>query len=139
MIWSEQQCGAIHPCSLRGDNYLRLAGGRFGWLFFRLSRAAYHCRFGSTMLRSNLKLNFSGGCNAPDANLRHRCHMPVMTTYTIIPTPDGSGFHVGVVGADGARQTMLGFASEADAESWILHDKRLNMRHDSPKLPASAE
>jgi hypothetical protein len=49
-----------------------------------------------------------------------------MTTYTIIPVEDGSGFHVGVTGSDGARQTMLGFTSILEAEEWILQDKRLD-------------
>jgi hypothetical protein len=49
-----------------------------------------------------------------------------MTTYTIIPNGDGSGFNIGIAGSNGARQTMLGFASEAEAEVWINQDKRLN-------------
>jgi hypothetical protein len=53
-----------------------------------------------------------------------------MTTYTIIPARDGSGFQIGVVGHDGARHTMLGFESEADAEAWIAQDKRLNIGAD---------
>jgi hypothetical protein len=53
-----------------------------------------------------------------------------MTTYTIIPVGDGSGFHIGIVGDDGARHTMLGFETQADAEAWIAHDKRLNTGAD---------
>lgn len=49
-----------------------------------------------------------------------------MTTYTIIPTADGSGFQIGVAGSDGARQTMLRIASMEEAEAWITQDKRLN-------------
>jgi hypothetical protein len=49
-----------------------------------------------------------------------------MTTYTIAPTGDGSGFQIGVAGSDGARQTMLGFTSMEEAEAWIRQDKRLN-------------
>ena len=49
-----------------------------------------------------------------------------MTTYTIVPTPDGTGFHIGVAGSNGARQTMLGFTSKEEAEAWIIQDKRLN-------------
>ncbi|HBK06250.1 MAG TPA: hypothetical protein DDZ81_10350 [Acetobacteraceae bacterium] len=48
-----------------------------------------------------------------------------MTQYTIIPIPDGSGFHIGIAGANGARQTMLGFATQEEAEAWITRDKRL--------------
>jgi hypothetical protein len=54
-----------------------------------------------------------------------------MTTYTIIPSGDGSGFHIGVVGNDGARHTMLGFESMAEAEAWIVQDKRLNVGAES--------
>jgi hypothetical protein len=49
-----------------------------------------------------------------------------MSTYTVLPVNDGSGFNVGVAGNNGARQTILGFKSEAEAEAWILQDKRLN-------------
>ncbi len=49
-----------------------------------------------------------------------------MTTYTIMPNSDGSGFNIGIAGLNGARQTMLGFESEAEAEAWIEQDKRLN-------------
>ena len=49
-----------------------------------------------------------------------------MTTYTIVPTTDGTGFHIGVAGSNGARQTMLGFSSKEEAEAWITQDKRLN-------------
>jgi hypothetical protein len=49
-----------------------------------------------------------------------------MSTYTIIPINDGAGFHIGIAGTNGARQTILGFETEAEAEAWILQDKRLN-------------
>jgi hypothetical protein len=49
-----------------------------------------------------------------------------MTTYIIIPTRDGTSFNIGIAGANGARQTMLGFASEAEAQAWISRDKRLS-------------
>ncbi len=49
-----------------------------------------------------------------------------MTTYTIIPATDGSGFRIGVVGHDGSRHTMLGFDSREEAEAWVIRDKRLN-------------
>jgi hypothetical protein len=48
-----------------------------------------------------------------------------MTRYSIVPNGDGSGFSIAVLGADGARQTMLGFSTEAEAEAWIAQDKRL--------------
>ncbi|MGO9996900.1 MAG: hypothetical protein ACLPKW_04000 [Acetobacteraceae bacterium] len=47
-----------------------------------------------------------------------------MTTYTVIPQLDHTGFHVAIVGHDGVRQTILGFETEADAEAWISWDKR---------------
>ncbi len=60
------------------------------------------------------------GCNpAP------RTHISFMSTYVITPNSDGSGFNVGIAGNNGARQTMLGFESEAEAEAWIVQDKRL--------------
>jgi hypothetical protein len=52
--------------------------------------------------------------------------MKPMTTYTIMPNGDGDGFNVGIAGTNGARQTMLGFQSEAEAEAWILRDRRLS-------------
>jgi hypothetical protein len=50
-----------------------------------------------------------------------------MSIYTIIPLNDGAGFNIGVAGTNGARQTILGFTTEAEAEAWILQDKRLNV------------
>jgi hypothetical protein len=49
-----------------------------------------------------------------------------MANYTITPAGDGSGFQIGLVDSDGARHTMLGFTSMAEAEAWIVQDKRLN-------------
>jgi hypothetical protein len=49
-----------------------------------------------------------------------------MTTYTIVPRADQSAFDIAIVGVDGARQTMLGFKTEADAKAWIAEDERLN-------------
>lgn len=53
-----------------------------------------------------------------------RCHTYGMATYTIIPRVDL--LDVAVVSRNGARQTVLGFASKADAEAWIDEDMRLN-------------
>jgi len=47
-----------------------------------------------------------------------------MATYTVIPRTDQTGFDVAVVGNDGARQTLLGFETEVDAQAWIEQDKR---------------
>jgi len=49
-----------------------------------------------------------------------------MATYTIIPRSGGDGFDIGIVGAHGERQTILGFESQADAEAWITRDRLLD-------------
>jgi hypothetical protein len=49
-----------------------------------------------------------------------------MTTYTIIPRPDQSGYDIAIVGTNGTHQTMLGFKTQAEAEAWIAQDERLN-------------
>ena len=49
-----------------------------------------------------------------------------MAIYQIIPIGDGSGLNIGVAGSDGTRQTMLGFATQEEAEAWILQDTRLS-------------
>jgi hypothetical protein len=46
-----------------------------------------------------------------------------MATYSIVPRSDGTGFDVDVLGTDGVRHTMLGFATETEAEAWIASDK----------------
>jgi hypothetical protein len=46
-----------------------------------------------------------------------------MATYTIIQHPGGTSYDVSVVSDDGARQTMLGFQTEADAQDWIARDQ----------------
>jgi hypothetical protein len=46
-----------------------------------------------------------------------------MTTYTIIPKVDQTGFDVAIVGNDGARQTLLGCPPDASyriADMWII-------------------
>jgi len=53
-------------------------------------------------------------------------HVSAMTSYTIIPNGAGTGFNISIVGSDGARQTMLGFESEEEAEAWITQDRRLS-------------
>jgi hypothetical protein len=47
-----------------------------------------------------------------------------MNTYTIFPHREGPEYEVHVIGYDGIRQTMLGFVSEVDAETWIVADNR---------------
>ena len=46
---------------------------------------------------------------------------PGMPTYTLIPNADQT-FHVAIVGDDGARQTILGSQTEADAAAWMARD-----------------
>jgi len=48
-----------------------------------------------------------------------------MATYTIIPHAGFTSFDVAVIGANGAKQTMLGFQTEEDAEAWIVIDQAL--------------
>ena len=49
-----------------------------------------------------------------------------MATYTIVRRIGDVGFDVSVVGSDGARQTILNFQTEAEAEAWIVQDGRLD-------------
>jgi hypothetical protein len=62
-----------------------------------------------------------------------------MTQYIIVPNGDGSGYNIAVSGANGARQTMMGFSSEAEAEAWIAQDKRLDGGEEaSPEYQTAA-
>jgi hypothetical protein len=47
-----------------------------------------------------------------------------MATYTINPRTGASGFDIEITGADGVRQTILGFETESEANAWIERDKR---------------
>lgn len=58
-----------------------------------------------------------------------------MATYRIIPKVDRTGFDVAIVGNDGARQTLLGFKTHADARAWIARDKRPRTA-DDPWTPS---
>jgi hypothetical protein len=49
-----------------------------------------------------------------------------MTAYTLVPRQDRAGYDIRVVDADGAHHTMLGFKTEADAWTWIVHDKEMD-------------
>jgi hypothetical protein len=64
--------------------------------------------------------------------------MEHMTTYSVIPNGEGTGFNISIAGSDGTRQTMLGFESEADAEAWIVQDKRLSELPAPPVITSSA-
>jgi hypothetical protein len=49
-----------------------------------------------------------------------------MATYTVTPKADRSGFTVSILDGEGALQTTLGFAREADADAWITQATRMN-------------
>jgi hypothetical protein len=53
-----------------------------------------------------------------------------MATYTVTRNADHT-FHVAIVGNDGARQTLLGFATQAEAEAWITWDRCQSAVEDS--------
>jgi len=57
---------------------------------------------------------------------RSGVHNGEVATYTIVPRPDQPGFDIAIAGADGTRQTMLGFKTTDDARAWIVQDRRLN-------------
>jgi hypothetical protein len=46
-----------------------------------------------------------------------------MNVYEISKHPGGNNYDVHVIGAQGTRQTMLGFRTEEEAEAWIVTDK----------------
>ena len=58
-----------------------------------------------------------------------------MATYRIIPKVDRTDFDVAIAGNDGARQTLLGFKTHADAQAWIARDKRSSTA-DDPWTPS---
>jgi hypothetical protein len=76
--------------------------------------------------RQASRKNYQIGRSVADAILVRADHIPPMTQYIIVPNGDGSGFNIAVAGANGARQTMMGFGTEAEAEAWIAQDKRLD-------------
>ena len=53
-----------------------------------------------------------------------------MNKYNIAARVGGTGFEVQIVGTNGARQTMLGFATESEAQAWIAQDQRLTRAAD---------
>jgi hypothetical protein len=46
-----------------------------------------------------------------------------MNVYKISRHPGGNSYDVHVIGAQGTRQTMLGFQTQEEAEAWIVTDK----------------
>jgi hypothetical protein len=54
---------------------------------------------------------------------RQRRYIGGMSNYQIMPNKDNAGFDVEVITAIGVRHLMLGFASEKDAEAWIVADR----------------
>lgn len=62
-----------------------------------------------------------------------------MASYIIASRGDQSaGYEVKVIGETGARHTMLGFDTEADAEAWVVEDRRLH-EADNPKEEPAAD
>jgi hypothetical protein len=57
-----------------------------------------------------------------------------MSKYIVRPGGSGVGFDIAITGGNGARNTLLGFSTEREAEAWIERDKRLN-DHTDPFMP----
>jgi hypothetical protein len=75
---------------------------------------------------------------ADDVSVSAYQEMPQgMPTYTVIPQADQT-FQVAIVGDDGARQSLLGFETQADAEAWIARDRRQSAV-DEPQLPSGLQ
>lgn len=55
-----------------------------------------------------------------------------MTTYKVVPNQDNSGHNVEVVSDNGVHQTMIGFASEVEAERWIESDRQRDRNAGAP-------
>jgi hypothetical protein len=66
----------------------------------------------------------------PCADLLPQCHSCSMTVYSIDRSRNGAGFEVSIISDNGARQTMLGFATVTAADAWIAEDKRLGAAAD---------
>jgi len=61
-----------------------------------------------------------------------------MGTYTIVARPDGAGYHIKVVAANGGRHTMLGFKTQAEARKWIATDEAADQAAgDAPAMQGS--
>jgi hypothetical protein len=50
-----------------------------------------------------------------------------MATYTTLPDATGPGFHVVVLGTNRSPETVVGFATEAEAAGWIASDRHANI------------
>jgi hypothetical protein len=48
-----------------------------------------------------------------------------MAKYTVLPRQRQPGYKVEVVAGNGARHTVLGFETEADARAWVEADQKL--------------
>jgi hypothetical protein len=57
-----------------------------------------------------------------------------MSQYIVRSSSSGVGFDIAVIGGDNARNTLLGFDTEMEAQRWIARDKRLN-DHTDPFMP----
>jgi hypothetical protein len=50
-----------------------------------------------------------------------------MTLYRILPRVHQAGFVVEVSGANGARNTILGFETEEEASAWVNESRKLDL------------
>jgi hypothetical protein len=69
-----------------------------------------------------------------------RRHIGSMAKYTIHPREGGVEFEVSVSSDNGAKQTMLGFKTVAEADAWVAEDMRLTTRgngRSGPDLPSA--
>jgi hypothetical protein len=64
------------------------------------------------------------------ARISTRPHVLKMSTYTIVESPDQSGYEVQIEGTDGVRQSVLGFDTQELAQAWIRQDQALNRAAD---------
>ncbi len=49
-----------------------------------------------------------------------------MAIHTVVPRPDHTGYDIEVVDANGGRHTMLGFMTKAEADEWIVGDRKVS-------------
>jgi hypothetical protein len=78
--------------------------------------------------------------SGPPETERH--HIGGMAKYTIHPGEGGVGFEISVISDNGAKQTMLGFKTVAEADAWIAEDMRLTTGgngRSGPDLPPARE
>jgi hypothetical protein len=55
-----------------------------------------------------------------------------MPTYSIVARQRQPGFKVDIVSENGARNVMLGFESEQEAQEWVEASRRLDAVRSTP-------